>query len=302
MLQHILVGLDGSPLAETILAYVNTLAQKLGADVTLLHVVHLSEDMQREEIFRVLRPSFEQAETDAHEYIRQVAQRLSEAGITTHGRVVMGEAATEIVRYAQQEHMDLIALATHGRSGLQRWFYGSVAEKVLHTARTPLLLIRPVTQQELSPRDLSAIVVPLDGSPLAEVALPVAAAIATRCNAPLILLRVIEIVAIAFADPTGMVGTNYQPLLDSLQNAADSYLNTLAGSLRGKGVHVQTATPMGEPADKIVEYAHEHPGSLVVMSTHGRSGLANVVLGSVARRVVLHGNTPTLVVRPTSQH
>jgi nucleotide-binding universal stress UspA family protein len=302
MLQHILVGLDGSPLAETILAYVSTLAKRLGTDVTLLNVVHLSEDMQREEISRVLQPSLEQAKTRAQAYVRRVAQRLNEAGITTHSRVVMGEAATEVVRYAQQEHMDLIALATHGRSGLQRWFYGSVADKVLHTAHTPLLLIRPVEPQELPPQDLSAIVVPLDGSPLAEGALPVAAAMATRCNAPLILLRVIEIVSIAFADPTGMAGTNYQPLLDSLQHAADNYLNALAGSLRSKGVHVQTATPLGAPAEKIVEYAREHPGSLVVMSTHGRSGLTSVMLGSVARRVVLQGNAPTLVVRPTSQH
>lgn len=95
----------------------------------------------------------------------------------------------------------------------------------------------------------------------------------------------------------GMAGTNYQPLLDGLQNAADSYLNTLADSLRSKGVDVQTATPVGVPADNIVEYAHAHPGSLVVMSTHSRSGLANVVLG----RVVLHGNTPMLVVPPPSQ-
>lgn len=301
MLQHFLVGLDGSPLAETILAYVSTLAKRLGADATLLHVVHLSEDMQREEVSRVLQLSLEQAKTEAQAYVHRVAQRLSEAGITTHSRVVTGEAASEVVRYAQQEHIDLIALATHGRSGLQRWFYGSVADKVLHTARTPLLLVRPVAPQELPPQDLSAIVVPLDGSPLAEGALPVAAAMATRCNVPLILLRVIEIVAIAFADPTGMAGTNYQPLLDSLQQAADSYLNALAGSLRGKGVHVRTATPLGAPAEKIVEYAREHPGSLVVMSTHGRSGLANVMLGSVARGVVLQGNTPTLVVRPTSQ-
>ena len=77
---------------------------------------------------------------------------------------------------------------------------------------------------------------------------------------PVVLLRVIKIFSIAFADLTGMAGTNSQLLLDGWQNAADRYLNTLADSLRGKGVNVQTATPMGAPANKIVEYAHAHIG------------------------------------------
>jgi nucleotide-binding universal stress UspA family protein len=128
-----------------------------------------------------------------------------------------------------------------------------------------------------------------------------AEAIGARCQIPLVLLRVVEIEAISFADPTGMVGVNYQALLDGLQQDADSYVSQIAESVRSKGVTVQTATPMGLPADKIVEYAHAHPGSLVVMATHGRSGLAEVVLGSVARRVVLHGDTPTLMVRSIIQ-
>lgn len=301
MLHHILVGVDGSPLAETILSYVTVLAKNTGADVTLIHVVHTSEEMKSNEAYRFLQPSLEQAKTNAHDYLRRLVQQLNDAGVTTHSRVLVGVAATEIVHCAEQEGMDLIALATHGRSGLQRWFYGSVAEKVLHTTRTPLLLIRPTEEPATVPRTLSQIVVPLDGSPLAEVALPMAEAISARCQVPLVLLRVVEIEALAFADPTGMVGANYQALLDGLQQDADSYVDQLAGAIRGKGVTVQTATPMGLPAAKIVEYAHAHPGSLVVMATHGRSGLAEVALGSVARRVVLHGDTPTLIVRSIVQ-
>ncbi len=299
MLQHILVGLDGSPLAETILVYVSTLAKGLGADVTLLHVVHLSEDMRREEPYRLMQPIIQQEETRAHDYLHGVAQRLTNAGVKIQSQVSVGDAAAEIVRYAQQEGMDLIALATHGRSGLQRWFYGSVAEKVLHTTQRPLLLIRPTDEPVTPSQDLTQVVVPLDGSPLAEAALPLVEALAARCHVPLVLLRVVEILSVTFTDPTGMAGVNYQVLLDSLQEAADSYLNQLAASLRGKGLSVQTVAPMGLPADKIVGYTHQHPGTLVVMSTHGHSGIAGVVLGSVARRVVQHGNTPTLIVRST---
>ena len=161
MLQHILVGLDGSPLAETILPYVSTLAKGVSADVMLLHVVHLSEDMQRDEPYRLLQPMIQQAKTQAQDYLSRVAQRLTDSGIKVRSGVMVGDAAAEIVRYAQQDGMDLIALATHGRSGLQRWVYGSVAEKVLHTTYTPLLLIRPTDGQVAAPPELTQIVVPL---------------------------------------------------------------------------------------------------------------------------------------------
>jgi nucleotide-binding universal stress UspA family protein len=297
MLQHILVGLDGSPLAESILAYVNALAKGIGADVSLLHVVHVSVDMPRDAPSR-LQPMIQQAETHAHDYLRRVVQQLTNAGITVRSGVTVGDAAVEIVRYAEQEEMDLIALATHGRSGLQRWLYGSVAEKVLHTTHTPLLLVRPTEEPTAAPPALTHVVVPLDGSPLAESAVPVAEALATRCGVPLVLLRVVELVSLSFVDPAGMAGVNYQALLDSMQEAADAYVSQLMRTLRGKGLQVQTVTPMGLPANNIVSFTHEHPGSLVVMATHGRTGLASVALGSVARRVVQHGNTPTLLIRP----
>jgi nucleotide-binding universal stress UspA family protein len=194
--------------------------------------------------------------------------------------------------------MDLIALATHGRSGLQRWFYGSVAEKVLHTTHTPLLLIRPTEEQVTVPQKLTQIVVPVDGSPMAEAALPLAETLAAHCQVPLVLLRVVETVSLSFADSTGIGFASYPQVLESLQEAAESYLQQLTTTMGSKGFSVQTEAPVGLPADLIVGYAHEHPGSLVVMTTHGRTGLAGFVLGSVARRVVQHGNTPTLVVRP----
>lgn len=300
MLQRILVGLDGSPLAESILAYVGALAKGLDAEVTLLHVVPLSPSLQKGEFYRFLGPLIQQEEIHAYEYLRRVTQQLVDAGIKVQSRVTRGEVAAEILRTAQQDGMELIALATHGRSGLQRWFYGSVAEKVLHTTQTPLLLIRPGEEEATLPQGLSQIVVPLDGSPLAEIALPVAKTLAARLKVPLVLVRVVEIVSLSFIDPAGTAGVNYQAILDSLQAASDTYLNQLAATVHSKEVNVQTATPMGLPADKIVGYAHDHPGSLVVMATHGRTGFTNLALGSVARRVVQHGNTPTLIVRAST--
>jgi nucleotide-binding universal stress UspA family protein len=145
-------------------------------------------------------------------------------------------------------------------------------------------------------------VVPLDGSPLAETALPWAETLAVRCGAPLVLLRVIEPFPLFFADPTSMGGVNYQAVLDSLQEATISYLNQVAVTLKGKTLNVRVAAPTGPPAEKIAGYTHDHPGSLVVMATHGHGGLVDVMVGSVTRGVVQHGNTPSLVVRPPTSH
>src|SRR5207302_1243032 len=108
----LLVGLDGSPLAESMLGYVTALATGLGADVTLLHVVPLSPSLQSGEFHRFLGPLLQQEEAQAHDYLQRVTPRLVEAGITVQTRVIQGDTPTEIVHTAQQEGMDLIALAT----------------------------------------------------------------------------------------------------------------------------------------------------------------------------------------------
>jgi nucleotide-binding universal stress UspA family protein len=298
MLEHILVGLDGSPLAESILAEVSVLAKGLNAQVTLLHVIPISRTLQSGDFYRFLGPLIQQEEIKAYGYLQQVTQRLIDAGLTVQSRVKIGDAAAEILQTATEEKVDLIALATHGRSGLRRWIYGSVAEKVLHTTHTPLLLLRPTEGQPTPSPALTHIVAPLDGSPVAESVLPLAETLAEQCGVPLVLLRVVEPFPVSFADPTTITGIDYQSVIDGLQEASESYLRHVATTLQGKGLQVQILAPLGTPAEKIVGYTHDHPGSLVVMATHGHGGLVEVLVGSVTRRVVQYGNTPSLVVRP----
>ena len=298
MLQHILVGLDGSPLAESILPYVGTVAKALAAQVTLLHVIPGVSEWHGSAVSQFYSPLLKQEETEAHGYLQRVADRLAASGLTVQSRVGVGDATTEILKTGEQTNVDLIALATHGRSGLRRWVYGSVAERVLHTIHRPLLLIRPTEEQTVPHSGLTHVVLPLDGSPVAETALPLAVELAKQSRVPLVLFRVLEILPLTFVDPISLAGGNYQAMLDGLEQAARDYLQQVAATLRRNDFSVESTTPIGGPAEKIVRYAHDHPGSLVVMATHGRTGVKDVVLGSVARQVVLHGNTPTLVVRP----
>ena len=299
MLRRILVGLDGSPLAETILQTVRALAARLGSEIVLLHVTHVPEMVRAMDPGPTLGEVVEQERVRAQSYLEKVTERIAGAGFAVQTAVCAGEAAAEIVRYAERERVDLIALATHGRSGMQRWVYGNVADAVLHGTTTPLLLLRPTADGAAPSPEVRRLVVPLDGSPLAEAALSMAEELARALGVPIVLFRVVEFVGLAFsADPFGSPYFDYQGILDILRQDAEQYVNKLAGDLRGKGLTVETRAPIGIPVEAITALARERAGSLIVLSTHGRSGWRALMLGSVARRVVLLASEPVLVMRP----
>jgi nucleotide-binding universal stress UspA family protein len=264
----------------------------------LLHVTHLPETVRAAQPGRTLDEIIIQERQRAQTYLEGPARRIREAGLAVQTATRAGEAAAEIVHYAKSERIDLIALATHGRSGMQRWPHGSVADAVLHTTTTPLLLLRPTGAGAVPSLEIRRILVPLDGSPLAEAVLPVAEELARALAAPIILLRVVEFSALAFgAEPFGSPYLDYQSMFDVLREDAEQYLTKVAADLRGKGLTVETHASLGIPADAITAHGRKEPGSVIVMSTHGRSGWRALVLGSVARRVVLLASGPVLVVR-----
>jgi nucleotide-binding universal stress UspA family protein len=147
--KHILVPLDGSPLAELALADAFALAELSQAEVTLLQVVppidHVIAGEAEHPIF--VDQQWEAKKGFAHEYLLSVCKRVGCPDTIIHTAVEMGPAAETIIEYAQRHPVDLIVMATHGRSGLQRWVYGSVADKVLRGAAQPVLLVRAYPQQ-----------------------------------------------------------------------------------------------------------------------------------------------------------
>jgi nucleotide-binding universal stress UspA family protein len=299
-LQRILVGLDGSPVAESILASVRALAAALGAELVLLHVTPVPEAVRA----TAAGVAIDLDEIVTHErrraqvYLDGVAAELRTSGLTVRTATAVGEAATEIVRYAARECVDLVGLATHGRSGVRRWLYGSVADAVLHTTTTPLLLLRPHGGGAEVAAELRRVVAALDGSELAASALPIAARLAAALRVPLSLFRVVETTTVAFAgDPFGAVYTGYERVLAVLREDAERYLGTLATGLRAEGLTVETAVSCGTAVAAIIGHVRTQPGTLLALSTHGRTGWRAVALGSVARRVVLLADGPVLAVR-----
>jgi nucleotide-binding universal stress UspA family protein len=167
MLQKILVPLDGSELAEAVLPYVEEICQRCDPlEVTLLRVVRVPS-ARSAAVFRsqadqyttpqpasrkdaeiaqhpiYLEQELASARAEVEASLQPVVRRLHDCGIAARARVAFGRPSYEIVRFAEREGMDLIAMSTHGRSGLTRWLLGTVADRVSRGTRLPVLLVRP---------------------------------------------------------------------------------------------------------------------------------------------------------------
>ena len=301
MTNRILVPLDGSSLAEQSLSCAVTLARELPAEVDLIRVIWVPPDILDilDESNSELNAFAAQLEAEASRYLAALVEELGDAGLHARHAVRRGPPADTILKYSEQAGIDQIVMATHGYSGIKRWTHGSVAERVLQAARVPLLLAR--VSEHVPARDwrqplaLRRILVPLDGSSMAEQILPTVTTVARALRAELVLFQV------PFATASGWVaGEWYAPSLgmfDTAQEVAQIYLNGVADRLEGQDLPVSTATSVGPVAACIVQYAEANAVDLIAMCTHGRTGLARWALGSVADRILRAGTIPILLVR-----
>jgi nucleotide-binding universal stress UspA family protein len=176
---------------------------------------------------------------------------------------------------------------------------GSVAERVLYGTEANLLLIRP-DKDIANTTDLTSIVLPLDSSELAECALPVASYLAKKLDMP---VHLVEAISISTEIWVGAEPLAYYPtsLFSDIEDSAVKYLDETKSKLESDGLQVDRRTLVGSPAERIVDYTCEAPDSLIVMATHGRSGLRKWVLGSVADKVVRSSGRPVLLIRPPEE-
>ena len=282
MVNRILVPLDGSKISESIVPYVSLVAHALHASMTLLHVAP---------------PDGASDETLEPSYLQNIAEQLRQKDLQVETSITSGYPPMEIERYASENQYDLIAMATHGRSGVTRWVYGSITDKVLHTTHIPLLLVRPMGLEKIVMQGagLQSLVVPLDGSKLAEEALPHAEALAVRMGLGITLIRVIPVMAMAHGSYESYT---WDPgLEDNLETYAKKYVAGVQARLSARGFRVHALVVRGNPAAQIIDLARETEGSLVVMATHGSSGVSRWVVGSVADRVLRASYRPVFLIR-----
>ena len=298
MYTKMLIPLDGSRTAEKVLPFARALAQTLKIPIELLGVVDVGVMVAQvaADRARYLDTLIAQNERSSKDYLKDVAARLP--GLSVTWTVERGRPAEVIIERAAADKGTLITMATHGRSGINRWLLGSVAEKVLRGTTNPLFLVRGNEEPAAdgSPA-MKSIIVPLDGSELAESVLPTVAAVAKVLDLEVILCRAFELPASAYYGGEDYL-PNYDALKQQVKDEAQSYLEQKREALKGMGLaKVSTVLLEGTGADEIVHYAQEHPDSLVAMCTHGRSGIKRWVLGSVTEKVVRHSGDPVLVVR-----
>jgi nucleotide-binding universal stress UspA family protein len=312
-MKTILVPLDGSALAEQVLPYVRTLALLLGARVQLLHVIVESqhESMVAEGIaaaYGVIEPLATQYEREhralitltqhAESYLGSHAALLRSQDIDTEIDVRCGPAAEVIVEAAENQHVALIAMATHGYSGLKRWALGSVTDRVAHSTAKPVFVVRGTSSAATEPIRFKRVMVPLDGSPLATQALPLAADLAERARGDIVLMQAVEtsIEVYPAIAPLGRPDLMPSEMLRRLRALAGQYLDEQAKLLRDRGLPVTTHVVNGHAAETIVDQATGQLVDLVVISTHGYSGLKRWALGSVTDKVLHAATTPLLLV------
>jgi nucleotide-binding universal stress UspA family protein len=294
MYKKILVPLDGSTLAEGVLPYVHTLTQAMHLPVEFLCVNDAA-----------LTPNVPSRQSG--DYLETIAASFS--GITdVKCTVELGDPAGLIVDHAATQPGTLIAMATHGYSVPPRWLLGSVAQKVLHGATNDLLLVRPAQGASSGEARLNKVLVPLDGSELAEKLLPTVSELAAYLQLEVVLVHVL--IRFLFGPPDAflpMLGTNIpnqKELWAQATSQANQYLNGKVDQLRAHGLsHVSSVLIEGSAegaAAEIIDLARRTSDNLVAMSTHGRSGIGRWLLGSVTERVVRHSNNPVLVIRAQS--
>ena len=311
MYRKILVPLDGSKLAEQVLPYARLLGKALGSQIELLRVGGPIPSTQLDAAASgaTLEQATDSIRRKTQDYLERTATFLHDTGLEVSCSTLEGSPASHIVSEAEREPATLVAMTTHGRSGITRWVLGSITEKVLQATTTPLLVIRAQEQKDFTVEvNIKKVVVPLDGSPRAEQVLPHMMALAKALAAQVTLVRVTPSAAEYFqnvGDPsyTGYPMTHYADLAKKVDEGALNYLRRVSRDLHQNQLSsVEERLLHGPAADAIVDIARETPASIVSMTTHGRSRMGRWILGSVADRVVRHSGGPVLMIRATEEN
>lgn len=297
MFAKILVPLDGSPLAEKALPFAVYLAEHTGGSLVLVRAVDTWATTVHDSIEKELERT-PQAEAE----LAAVAARLASAGLAIEQEVHPGEAAAIIEHAAASTDVGLIVMSTHGRGGIARWAYGSVAERVLRSSSRPVLVVPAQCESVWTASVGHTILVPLDGSPLAEQALGPAKLLASALNADVALLQIIEPPNVALASSAMGPGMGYYEAFDvaAWVDQARPYAEEIAANLREAGFTATATTTSGYAAAAIHEFGVSRSVAATVMASHGRGGIARLALGSVTLGVVQRTTAPVLVVRSGS--
>ena len=297
MFDKVLVPLDGSELAERALDPALAITRARDAELLLLSVTSYHQILPPAAAGYGLTTTDQIADLsrdDAANYLEALRceARCSDCHIRT--MVVEGDVAGRIVDTAADEGVDLIVMTTHGYSGFTRWILGSITERVLRGASCPVLVVRQAIP-------LCKALVALDGSSLAEEALAPGLELARLLGCQVALLRADtgEDLSSVEQGLLRMAGAGpCQELVEGAEDRLGHYLECVARQHRSPDLPIETVVLQAQPAEAILSYAESEEVDLIVMATHGRTGLRRWVYGSVTEKVLRQAGCAMLIVRP----
>ena len=314
MYSRIVAPLDGSTLALQALPYARLIAASTGATLVLVKALNTppadlmslaAEGSTADAVPSTPTPEHwaglrERARADSARQLDDAAGPARRQGLNVETVLKEGDPVEAIAEEADKDEQTLIAMSTHGRSGVGRWLMGSVTDRVVREGKHATLIVRAqagdVTSS--SPR-LSRVLLPVDGSPLSEAALPHAAAMAQALGCGVTAIRAVPIQTLgeAFAD---YVPTDQSAVFAAeVQAEAESYLARIVPEIGAAGVDsVDGKVVTSNPGNAILDEVGDSGERLVVMATHGRTGVGRWLMGSVTDRVIRHSPGPVLVIRP----
>lgn len=317
MVSYVIVPLDGSGLAEQALPLAVSLVRQAivsaDSDSVLQLVQVVPSPIESDSLVSPPEGDMtslgivESYRGTAQSYLSQIEADLADAGIRIETSVIevsqaeprLADVGSALAKFANEQQKSVIVMSTHGRGGFTRLRLGSVADKVLEETDCPLIMMRgQEPMQEMRLRDLPPlrrIVVPLDGSFLAEQVLPHAKAVARRHSAELLLFRSVSAVS------PGMIGADAAVLdrrvYEMNRHEARDYLKRIKVNLEVEGFKVRIEVGGMPTAGAILRYAAEVDADLIAMATHARGAIARLIWGSVTALVVRGGQIPVLVTK-----
>ncbi|WP_408958229.1 universal stress protein [Natrinema sp. 74] len=283
MFARILVPTDGSDPATAALEHALDVAADVGATVHLLTVADTNEPS----LTRLGGDVVDVLERESNEIVSDAAELAEQRNVSVVTDVVQGDPRSALVEYTTTDEFDLVVMGAHGRRGLGEYVLGSVTDHVVNRSDVPVLTVRPVDDAP-STYPYADILVPTDGSDHATAALELGATVAADHGARLHLLSVVdelpEVVEAETAQLSAQLEANVQEILDEAEAAA-----------REAGVEdVTTTLAAGSTPREVTSYAEENGIDLVVMGTHGHTGLDRYLLGGFTERVIRTSPVPVL--------
>src|ERR1043166_5027967 len=298
-IDHILVAIDFSPSSTAAIESALPLAKRFGADLHLVHVFEPDYPLASMMAMPLIVPE-PQVGKRVRRRLKDVAKKYSIELPRENIHVVKGRPFEEVCRLARDWSMDLIVTATRGNTGFKHLMLGSTAERIVRYSPWPVLVVRGADQERKAGRNLSRtlnfrrILVPVDFSDCSMVGLNYAKMLAKQFQAKIVLHHSLALQYFIASDEYARY--DLPLLLQQTDRAAREQMRDLVEKTDWEGIPVESSVEMGHPGQHICARTETNGADLVVISTHGRTGLTHVLVGSVAEYVVRHAARPVLVV------